>query len=305
MRAAEVCFSVAISPRCGYLVAVIELAPALERSVPHLAELQARALADYAFPLTNEPTELARRLAVDAIDLGASWIATMDKRDVGFAFVARRGGFARIDSLGVVPEARTKGVGRSLVDAVLAGGRAHGDVKLVLEVDDASPPALRLYKSAGFHSWRRLVGWERDAPNVLTKDPTRTVVELPLRHAAWAAAKHAEKDLPWQFAPESIANLTPPYRAFEHDHSAYCIVRLMPDDTLKVRALIVRTEARRRGLGAVVLAGAVKQLGAKRIVVPPWCPEGLWDDFFKRAGFHQSKHAQVELRRQIEKAAAG
>jgi len=37
----------------------------------------------------------------------------------------------------------------------------------VLEVDDASPPALRLYKSAGFHSWRRLVGWEQlDRGNV-------------------------------------------------------------------------------------------------------------------------------------------
>jgi len=284
---------------------VIELVPALERSIPHLAELQAIGLADYAFPLTNEPIELARRLAVDAIDLGASWIATLHKKDVGFAFVARRGGFARIDSLGVIPEARQSGVGRSLVDAVLAGGRAHGDVKLVLEVSDSSAAALRLYKGAGFHSWRRLVGWERDAPNVLTKDPTRTVVELPLRHAAWAAAKHAEKDLPWQFAPESIANLTPPYRAFEHDHSAYCIVRLMPDDTMKVRALIVRTEARRRGLGAVVLAGAVKALGAKRIVVPPWCPEGLWDDFMKRAGFHQTKQSQVELRRAIEKAVLG
>jgi ribosomal protein S18 acetylase RimI-like enzyme len=273
--------------------------------VPVLAELQSRCMQDYVFPMANEPTELARRLAVDAIDLGASWIATYHKKEVGYAFVARRGGFARVDGLGVVPEERRKGIGRSLVDAVLAGGRALGDVKLVTEVAAESTPALRLYQSAGFHSWRRLVGWERDAPNVLTKDPSRGVVELPLRHAAWACAKHAEKDMPWQFAPESIANLTPPYRAFEHDHLAYCIVRLLDDGTMKVRALIVRTEARRRGLGSVVLAGAVKALGARRVTVPPWCPEGLWDEFFRHAGFHPAGNPQVELRRQIEKAAFG
>jgi ribosomal protein S18 acetylase RimI-like enzyme len=284
---------------------VIELVPALERSLPQLADLQARATVDYAFPLGNDPSELARRLAVDAIDLGASWIAMLHKEDVGFAMIARRGGFSRIDSLGVLPEARKQNVGRSLVDAVLAGGRVHGDLKIVLEVLDDNIPALRLYKSAGFHSWRRLVGWERNHPNVLTKDPSRNVVERPLRHAAWACAHNAERDLPWQFAPESIANLAPPYRAFEHDHSAYCIVRLLDDGTMKVRAFVVRAEARRRGLGSAVLAGACKALGAKRIALPPWCPEGLWDDFFKAAGFHHSKVSQVELRRPIEKAASG
>src|SRR5258705_124523 len=130
--------SVANSARRAYLGVVIELVPALERTIPHLAELQARAMADYPLPLANEP-----------IDLGASWLATVHKQDVGFAFVARRGGFARVDGLGVVPEARQKGVGRSLIDAVLAGGRVHCDVKLVTEVVEESLPALRLYNSSG------------------------------------------------------------------------------------------------------------------------------------------------------------
>src|SRR5438876_591782 len=98
--------SVANSPGSAYCVDVIELSPAIERSVPVLAELQSRCMKDYEFPMANEPTELARRLAVDAIDLGASWIATLHKKDVGFAFIARRGGFARVDGLGVVPEER-------------------------------------------------------------------------------------------------------------------------------------------------------------------------------------------------------
>jgi ribosomal protein S18 acetylase RimI-like enzyme len=205
-------------------------------------------------------------------------------------------------ALGVVPEARKQGIGRSLIDGVLAGGRAAGDVKLIADVDEENVAGLRLARSEGFHSWRRLVGFERNQPNVLTKEPSRTAVELPLRHAAWAAARNAEKDLPWQFAPESIANLSPPYRAFEHDHSAYCIGKMMEDGTWKVRALIVRVESRRRGLGSAVLNGAMRLLGARRVEIPGWCPEGLWDNFFTQAGFTRTGRVRIELRRQIERA---
>jgi GNAT superfamily N-acetyltransferase len=283
---------------------LISLVPALERGLPALAELEARATADYSIARANDAAELSRRLAVDAVDLGASWVATMEKRDVGVCFVARRGGFQRIDGMAVVPEARRQGVGRALLDAVLAGARAHGDVKLIGEADDHSPAALGLFQATGFHSWRRLVGWDRHEPNVLTREPERTVVELPLRHAAWACARHAEKDLPWPLAPESIANLSPPYRAFEHDHAAYCIVRKLPDGGMRVRAFIVRNESRGRGLGSVVLAGAMKALGATRVEVPPWCPEGLWDRFFTRAGFKRARVAQFEFRRAVDTAAA-
>jgi GNAT superfamily N-acetyltransferase len=288
-----------------YFAAVIELVPAFERSLPELTELQARATADYALPLGLDTAESSRRVAVDAIDLGASWIAMLHKQDVGFAMVARRGGFARVASLGVVPEARRQKVGRSLIDAVLAGGRQHGDLKLIVEVVENDLGARQLFESKGFHSWRRLVGWERNHPNVLTKDPSRNVVERALRHAAWACAHNADKDLPWPFAPESIANLAPPYRAFEHDHAAYCIVRRLDDGTMRVRAFVVRAEARRRGLGSAVLAGAAKALDATRIELPPWCPDGLWDGFLKTAGFSRSKLSQVELRRPIEKVASG
>jgi GNAT superfamily N-acetyltransferase len=289
---------------------VIELDHALERSIPQLAELQARCLAGHPAPPPSDPEQFAHRLALNAIDLGASWIASYKGEDVGLALVARRGGFSRVDTLGVVPDDRRHGVGRSLIDAVLAWGRARGDVKLIVEVLSDNMSALELYRATGFHEWRQLVGWERNAPNVLTRDPSRTVSELQLRHAAWACARHADKDLPWQLAPETIANLAPPYRSFEHNKEAYCVVRLVDDQKMKTRtmeiaALIVRTEARGRGLGAVVLAGACKALNADRIVMPPLCPEGMWDRFFQRCGFERSRLQQTELRRAIEKAGLG
>ncbi len=282
---------------------MIELIPAIERSVIGLADLQSRSMDQYVRPLANDPSELARRIAVDAIDLSASFIANVHGKDVGYVLVSRRGGFARIVNMGVLPELRRQNIGRSLVDAVMAGARRNGDVKMVLECFDDNEAALALYRAAGLHAWRRLVGWERNLPNVLTKDPTRGVVERPLRHAAWACAHNSEKDLPWQLAPESIANLAPPYRAFEHDHSSYCIVRMLDDGTMRVRAFVTRAEARRRGLASIVLAGAVKALGAKRVVVPPWCPEGVWDTFFLASGFTRTRSSQVEFRRSIESAA--
>jgi GNAT superfamily N-acetyltransferase len=281
---------------------VIELSSALERSLPELAQLEAESTADYAIARVDDAYELARRLAVDAVDLGVSFVARLGGKDVGVVFVARRGGFQRIDGVSVLPDARNKGVGAALLDAVRAGARNRGDVKLIAEADERSEAALRLFRSAGFHGWRRLLGWRREQPNVLTRDPSRTVVELPLRHAAWACARHADKDLPWPFAPESIANLSPPYRAFEHDHSAYCIVRSLPDGGMRVRALIVRNEARGRGLGSAVLAGALKALGANRVEVPSWCPEGIFDNFFTRCGFKQDDLKQVEFRLSVHAA---
>ena len=54
-----------------------------------------------------------------------------------------------IHDLSVVPEARGRGVGRKLLEAVAAKGRALDCCKLTLETQDKNP-ARRLYESVGF-----------------------------------------------------------------------------------------------------------------------------------------------------------
>ncbi|MCB9825502.1 MAG: GNAT family N-acetyltransferase [Planctomycetes bacterium] len=50
----------------------------------------------------------------------------------------------------VAPEARGRGVGGRLVDAVVAWAREAGHRRLYLDVGDANPGAVRLYASRGF-----------------------------------------------------------------------------------------------------------------------------------------------------------
>ena len=53
----------------------------------------------------------------------------------------------------VTPDARSRGLGRALVDAATAHARALGVESLHLSVTDAHPAAKRLYETAGFVQW--------------------------------------------------------------------------------------------------------------------------------------------------------
>lgn len=55
----------------------------------------------------------------------------------------------------VAPRARSKGVGRALLEAVIQHARSWGLEQVQLSVTDAAPTAKRLYETAGFRPWGR------------------------------------------------------------------------------------------------------------------------------------------------------
>jgi len=63
---------------------------------------------------------------------------------------------AHLDGLYVAPAARRRGVGRALVDAVVACARAAGGRCLWLETQNTNYPAVRFYERVGF----RLCGFD-------------------------------------------------------------------------------------------------------------------------------------------------
>ena len=55
-----------------------------------------------------------------------------------------------LEDLFVREKARRAGLGRLLVDSALARARERGCVRIELDVNEANPPALRLYEAMGF-----------------------------------------------------------------------------------------------------------------------------------------------------------
>jgi [ribosomal protein S18]-alanine N-acetyltransferase len=83
--------------------------------------------------------------------------ASEGREAVGFALFWRAADEVHLVDLAVAPEARRAGVGRALLDAVIAEARAGDARLLLLEVRAGNAPALALYRSAGFfeHGVRR------------------------------------------------------------------------------------------------------------------------------------------------------
>lgn len=58
--------------------------------------------------------------------------------------------FWQLRDLYVVPDARRRGVGRALVDAVRQGAEAAGAIRLSLQTEPSNAAALQLYRATGF-----------------------------------------------------------------------------------------------------------------------------------------------------------
>jgi putative acetyltransferase len=122
------------------------------------------AVAEEGLIATEPPVDVAARAerfreAIDGAGPAASWVLEDDGRQVGNAGV-RETEAPGVLSLGmaILPEARGRGGGRALLDAIIAHARSCGAHKLELEVWPDNAPAIALYTAAGFE----LEGRRRD-----------------------------------------------------------------------------------------------------------------------------------------------
>lgn len=92
---------------------------------------------------------IAENLTLDAVARGAL---------LGVAGVSS-GEVADVLSLAVDPVAQRRGVGRALLEELLAQARAWGADRLLLEVEEANAAARALYASAGFTPVSRRAGY--------------------------------------------------------------------------------------------------------------------------------------------------
>ena len=82
----------------------------------------------------------------------ATFVATIgeDGDDVGLVTGAPYDGTTGLFSMWVAPEARGRGVGGALIDAVVEWARSNGSSEILLDVEDDNESAIALYRSKGF-----------------------------------------------------------------------------------------------------------------------------------------------------------
>jgi ribosomal protein S18 acetylase RimI-like enzyme len=88
----------------------------------------------------------------------AHWLIVRDEhRDVGCLLLTRHEGESQLELsyLGVVPEARGRGLGVQLVRIAQQLAGADGCQRVVTAVDAANGPAIAAYAAAGFVAWDR------------------------------------------------------------------------------------------------------------------------------------------------------
>lgn len=90
-------------------------------------------------------------------------VAWRESRPAGYVILRNAADEAEILSLGVVPAARRRGVGRALLAAALSAAAAAGAVAVFLEVGEDNAAARALYAAAGFVPvGRRMDYYSRD-----------------------------------------------------------------------------------------------------------------------------------------------
>jgi GNAT superfamily N-acetyltransferase len=123
--------------------------------------LLARQLAEHDIPLAPGVLESAVRAILEDATKGTILLARRFEKSVGVACLARtftleHGGYVWwLDELYVVPELRSQGIGKALLDRAIALAREAGVAAIELEVETDHARAARLYEREGFRPLAR------------------------------------------------------------------------------------------------------------------------------------------------------
>lgn len=101
----------------------------------------------------------------------ATWLAKHDATCIGTVqALIQENGEGEIQNLGVLPSARGRGIGATLLALCLNGFFSIGCRKVVLEVSASNAPAVNLYRKFGFHPYKTVYLRAYDLPPSLGMD---------------------------------------------------------------------------------------------------------------------------------------
>lgn len=149
----------------------MNLRPAIPADIPLLMDLE------QASPTVAHWTERQYRQAVEPdrgnpkrvvivaeVDPPASAAQGSGCGIVGFLVARQMAPEWEIENIVVAPKVRRKGIGRQLVDALLAAAGETNSESVFLEVRESNAAARKLYESAGFQQNGRRKSYYSDPP---------------------------------------------------------------------------------------------------------------------------------------------
>ena len=125
--------------------------------VPIGAEVPLSAMHRACFP--EGPWDAATLERILALAGGFGYLAWQGDAPVGFILARDLAGDVEVLSVGVLPQWRRRGVGRALIDAVVAKAEQDGLGSIVLEVATENAAARALYAAFGFVQVGRRPGY--------------------------------------------------------------------------------------------------------------------------------------------------
>ncbi len=269
----------------------LELRSMPEVSLDQVAGALNRGFADYLWPVHFTPAVLLAMVRRDGIHADRSQVVLGDGEAVGAGLVAVRGWTCRLAGMAIAPEARRQGVGRWLLDQLVAGARACAEHAMVLEVIEQNTPALCLYQSAGFRVVRRLLGYA--AATSRAGQPDQALEEVDLREVARMVTLQGVPDLPWQLSGESLASLGAPARGYRLG-TAYAVLSAPDGPAVSLQALVAPPEARGREEAARLLGALLARYADRQWTVPPLFPEEM-RGLFVGLGFEPLSLSQLQM----------
>ncbi|MBN1247045.1 MAG: GNAT family N-acetyltransferase, partial [Anaerolineae bacterium] len=195
-----------------------DLIPASEYTLEELTDAYNRARSDYIVPM---PMNVARMQAyIDSYDLSLerSVVASNSGDVVGLAMLGVRPDHTWITRLGVIPNKRRVGAGRSMMTYEIDQSRDLGVDHIMLEVIKNNVPAHTLFCSLGFTETRELL--------ILRRPPGLPTGEAPIYAVKYGGEARALELLSQR---ESRPSWLDEYSSLENAGDLACLEVALPD----------------------------------------------------------------------------
>ncbi len=249
-----------------------------------------RGFEGYFVPVQMTDAALQTMIRRDGVDLAESRVLFKDDQPIGVAFIARRGWTSRLAAMGIVTEARNGGVGTWAMKQLIEEARARGEKEMLLEVIEQNTAGVKLYRKVGFETVRRLVGYKLENPQVKSKGK---IEQIDIRELAKLVSAHGLKDLPWQLSGETIAQHTPPSRAYRLD-DAYCLISNPEAEQVVISSVLVKAGSRGAGLSPVLMRAVFSRFPNKTWRVPAIFPQEM-SPIFEEVGMKREELSQLQM----------